>query len=339
MSLVEEENKMNQAFESIPVIDLTDVRSSDEAVLRRIAQNIKNACMESGFFYVKNHGIQDATLRGVVKAMEEFFALPLELKLAIENVKNPSFKGYSPLYSGHNDPNNKGDFQEGFEFGWEPLQGHDSTATIPAVSEDEEYSKHDLSANAWPVELPQFRVAALKYYHAALELGKLLFPLFALALGLPKGFFEDKTRHSAALMRLLYYPPQAGPTDEVVMGIGQHTDWECFTILWQQPGIQALQVLNSEGQWIDAPAIEGTLVINLGDQFARWTNDIFKSTVHRAANRSRVQRYAIPLFFGTDYNVRLEPIPGCVSPERPCKYEVVTAGEYVRARLKATYGH
>jgi len=73
-------------------------------------------------------------------------------------------------------------------------------------------------------------------------------------------------------MKLLHYPPQTGLVDDRVIGIGAHTDWECFTILWQEPGIQALQVLNTEKQWIDAPPIPGTLVINLGDQFARWTS-------------------------------------------------------------------
>lgn len=33
---------------------------------------------------------------------------------------------------------------------------------------------------------------------------------------------------------------------------------------------------------------------------------VFKSTVHRAINRSGVRRYSIPLFFGTDYDVKLE---------------------------------
>ena len=85
-------------------------------------------------------------------------------------------------------------------------------------------------------------------------------------------------------------------------------------------------------------------------------DDVFKSTMHRAVNRSGVERYSIPLFFGTDYDVKLEvrspppllrsyaeklaqTLPSCVSPERPAKYEVVTAGEYVKSRLQATYGH
>ncbi|KAH9013037.1 hypothetical protein EDB85DRAFT_1899949 [Lactarius pseudohatsudake] len=93
----------------------------------------------------------------------------------------------------------------------------------------------------------------------------------------------------------------------------------------------------TSGEWIDATPTPGTLVINLGDQFARWTNDIFKSTVHRAANRSGERRYSIPLFFGTDYDVLLEPIAGCVSDERPPRYEVTTAGDYVKMRLQATY--
>ncbi|KAG8957093.1 hypothetical protein FRC03_010555 [Tulasnella sp. 419] len=54
-------------------------------------------------------------------------------------------------------------------------------------------------------------------------------------------------------------------------------------------------------------------------------------------NLTGARRYSIPLFFGTDYDVKLEPIPSCISADRPAKYEVVTAGEYVKSRLEATY--
>jgi isopenicillin N synthase-like dioxygenase len=101
------------------------------------------------------------------------------------------------------------------------------------------------------------------------------------------------------------------------------TSSQCFTILWQDPSVQALQVLNANGKWIDAIPIPGTVVLkfvllhlhlrycshndcSIGDQLARWTNDVFKSTMHRAVNRSGLERYSIPLFFGTDYDVKLE---------------------------------
>ncbi|KAJ7046426.1 hypothetical protein C8F04DRAFT_1064213 [Mycena alexandri] len=321
-------------FKAIPIIDLSDISSSDSTARRRLVDEVKHACMEVGFFYVKNHGIPQEVFQRTLAAMRQFFDLPLDAKLEVENTKTPNFKGYSPVLSGNNDPNGAGDLQEGFEFGFEAPIDRDS-AVETSIANDGIMG----GANIWPTRLPEFRAAALEYYHHALNLGRLLFPLFALALDLPEDFFADKTKHSAALMRLLHYPPQFREVDDRVIGIGAHTDWECFTILWQQPGIQALQVLNSSKEWIDAPATEGTLVINLGDELARWTNDVFTSTVHRAINRSGVRRYSIPLFFGTDYDVRLEPITSCVSADRPAKYEVITAGEYIKGRLQATYGH
>jgi isopenicillin N synthase-like dioxygenase len=320
------------SFQHIPIVDLKHLLSSEPDVRRKLADQIRDACLNVGFLYVKNHGIHEELTQDALQASKQFFSLPLETKMELDNRTTPNFKGYSALLSGNNDPENSGDLQEGFEFGREEL--------------DPKHNAHIgvndgvmAGANVWPSDLPGFRLAVLKYYHAAVNLGKLLFPLFALALYLPEDFFDDKTGNSAAMMRVLHYPPQTGPVDGRVIGIGAHTDWECFTILWQEPGIQALQVLNADKQWINAPPIPGALVINLGDEFARWTNDIFKSTVHRAINRSGVRRYSIPLFFGTDYDVELQPIPSCVSPERPAKYEVITSGEYVKSKLKATYGH
>jgi len=245
------------------------------------------------------------------------------------------FKGYSPPLDANIDPtnNNKGDFHEGFEIGWEELERK-------AIDEKRTNDGAMAGANVWPSDdCPGFRHACLEYYHAAMGVGRALLPLFALALELPETYFADMTKNSAAIMRTLHYPLQDGhpDVDDETPGIGAHTDFECFTILWQQPDIQVLQVMNSEKRWINAPPITDTLVINIGDQLALWTNDMFKSTVHRAMNKSGKERHSIGLFFGTDYHVNIEPIPSCVSADRPAKYSPITAGDYVNKRLKDAY--
>ncbi|KAJ7681526.1 Clavaminate synthase-like protein [Mycena rosella] len=317
--------RTESSFEQIPVIDLNDAASRDPATRRALADQIRDACVNVGFFYVKNHPVPEDAIAGAINAAGEFFALPTPAKLALDIHKSTSFKGYTALLGENTDPEGRGDLHEGFDIGWEqPAAGPMS------------------GANVWPPDaaLPGFRARVLAYYHAAVELGQSLFPLFALALDLPETFFDDKTTTPAAIMRLLHYPPQQPAVDDDgrVIGIGAHTDYECFTILWQDAA-GGLQVQNADGKWIDAVPIPGTFVINLGDQFARWTNDVFKSTVHRVTNRSGRERYSMPLFFGTDYDVPLEPLPSCVSPDRPARYEVVMAGEYVKRRLEETYAH
>ncbi|KAI5989115.1 Clavaminate synthase-like protein [Pisolithus albus] len=288
--------------------DLSNATSKDPALRRALAADIRNACVTVGFFYVKNHGIPEEVINKAVGAAERFFSIPIEAKMKLDIHASPNFKGYTALLGENVNLNNKGDLHEAFDVGWE--------------SERTVYSSDGAMVGSNDV---------LTYYDAAVRLGLSLFPLFALALDLPEDFFADKVTKQAAIVRLLHYPPQPRTTN------GGSRGYECFTVLWQQEDTPALQVMNTDGKWIDAIPIPGTLVLNLGDQLARWTNDVFKSTVHRAVNRTGKGRYSIPLFFGVDYNVILEPLPGCVTPDNPAKYEVVTAGEYVKSRLEATY--
>jgi isopenicillin N synthase-like dioxygenase len=163
-------------------------------------------------------------------------------------------------------------------------------------------------------------------------LARRMFAAFALALNLPEDYFSGLASEPMALIRLLHYPTQPGPFNEETIGTGAHTDHECFTILCQD-GIQALQVRNRRGDWIDAPPIRGTFVINIGDLMARWTNGIFASTFHRVSNLSGHARYSLPCFVGANADARIEALPSCVSSERPAKWPPVLAGEYVSSAI------
>jgi isopenicillin N synthase-like dioxygenase len=108
-------------------------------------------------------------------------------------------------------------------------------------------------------------------------------------------------------------------------------DWELFTILGKDD-VPALQVLNSQNQWIQAVPIPGTFVINVADSLMRWTNDVFLSTVHRAINISGRERFSIPLFWGADYDRNIVTLESCVLEKRPAKYEEINVQEYIRWR-------
>ncbi|KAF8529314.1 Clavaminate synthase-like protein [Hysterangium stoloniferum] len=316
-------------FSEIPIIDLQHARNPDFALRRKIADDIRQACLTVGFFYIKNHGVPEELAIAAVENAKPFWALPEPDKLQYDIHNTPNFKGYTAFLAENVNPENRGDLHEGYEFGWEEEDGEGTVTERPDGSM--------AGNNIWPAGFPDFRKASLTFFHAVVRLGQALFPLFALALDLTENFFDDKVRAYCSLLKLLI-GAYLGEFDDRVIGIGAHTDYECFTILWQDDN-QALQVLNTESKWVDAVPIRGTFVVNLGDQFARWTNDVFKSTVHRAVNRTGVRRYSMPLFFGTDYNVTLEALPSCVSEERPAKYAPVNAGDYVQSRLAATYAH
>lgn len=185
--------------------------------------------------------------------------------------------------------------------------------------------------NAWP-QYPGFREILSEYYGSLLTLSRQLIRLFAEVLNLPPAYFDPLVTRPGAMARLIHYPPQS-PTDPTALGIGAHTDIECFTIL--SPGtIPALQILNpADGEWILAPPIAGTFVVNIGDMLARWTNDRFVSTVHRVWNVTGRERYSIPFFFGVNYDAVVQTLEACLERGEKEKYEPVVAGEYVYRRL------
>lgn len=311
-------------FNSVPLIDFAAMSSADALARARVAAEVRDACVNVGFFYVSNHGVPQDLIAAMFGEAPRLFGLPLERKM-VWHVKNSShFLGYVAMRDENANPLvGKGDLHEAFDF-------------VPDDTRfDGELLPGDFrrAGNLWPQELPGFKEVMTQYGIAMRLLARKLFAAFALALDLPEDHFATLSSAPMALIRLLHYPSVAGPFDETSLGTGAHTDHECFTILCQDERIQALQVRNHRGEWIDAPPIPGTFVVNIGDLMARWTNDIFASTYHRVANFSGRARYSLPCFIGANPNALIEALPSCVTPQRPAKYPPVLAGEYVSSNI------
>ena len=315
-------------FDRLPIIDLEPMFGSDPAAIAQLATLVRNACTQVGFFYLRNHRVPRPVIDAVFAAARSYFALDASDKQRNHVSLSRNNRGYAALLEENTDPAARGDLHESFDIALE--LGEDDP--------DVRAGKRLYGPNQWPAGLPQFRAALLAYYDAVRTLSGHLLHAFANALALDAGHFDGLFTKPLATLRVLHYPPQTGPIDEGQIGIGAHSDYECFTIL-AQDSVPALQVLNTAGQWVQAPPLDDCFVVNIGDQMARWTNDLFASTVHRVINRSGLERYSIPFFFGPDYDTVIQALPGCTGPDRPARYAPVTSGDYINGRFAATFAH
>jgi len=163
-----------------------------------------------------------------------------------------------------------------------------------------------------------------------------LMGLFAQALGMADHAFDGYMRDPTCTTRLLHYPPQPVSAAPGQIGCGAHTDWGALTLLAQDDA-GGLQVQRADGSWLDVAPIPGALVVNTGDMMPRWTNDRWRSTMHRVINKySGRDRWSIAYFFDLDPEARIAPLPCCIGPGNPSRYEPVTAGEHLIEMYRRT---
>ena len=171
-----------------------------------------------------------------------------------------------------------------------------------------------------------------------MEVGAKILRATAVSLDLPEDFFAQRYTKPIARTGLLYYPDQEPDRGDDQFGVAAHTDYGCLTVL-SQDSSGGLQVMNKEEQWVEAPPIADTFVINVGDLLARWTNDRFTSTSHRVINRSGHARYSISHFYDPTYEAIVDPRDAGLPAGVESKYEPVLAGEYVLGRFDSTMAY
>ena len=312
---------------TLPIIDVGGLLSNKLTDRQAVGARLHEACLDKGFFYIRNHGIPDDLVAAVFAEAERFFALPASEKAALDKAHSLANRGYEPLSGQALEPGAPPDLKEGFYIGAE-LDLQD-----PRVRA----GKFNLGPNQWPANQPAFRATMQNYFETMTALGERLMGGLALSLNLSEDHFKGFCTEPMATLRLLHYPPQPANAEPGQKGAGAHTDFGGLTLL-RQGEIAGLQVWDqTTGGWIHAEPIPGTYVVNLGDMIARWTNDQYRSTLHRVVNVSGRERYSIPFFYVGQGDHLVECIPTCLKPGEQPKYPPITVEAHLREMYRRTY--
>ncbi len=310
---------------ALPVISLAGMRSGDAAARAAIGAELEQACANSGFFYLVDHGVPPSLTTAVFRESRRFFELPIEQKLELNRAKSFCNRGYEPLRDQALESGTPPDVKEGFYIGVE----------VPESDPRVVAHTFGFGPNQWPA-LPGWRETMQTYAHTMSALGALLMRAVALSLRLPEDYFAQYCSDPVAVLRLLRYPPQAANPLPDEKGCGAHTDFGAVTFLLQDDA-GGLQVWDERDGWIYAPPIAGAYVVNLGDMMARWTNDRYRSTRHRVVNLSGRERYSIPFFYDGRADYVISCLPGCLEPGEQPKYPPITAGAHLEERIRESY--
>ena len=308
-------------FSRLPIIDIGGLVKG-AAERRSVADQIGLACRESGFFYIKGHGIDARLQKRLEELSRSFFAQSEDRKLDIRMERGGrAWRGYFPV--GGELTSGIPDIKEGLYFGAELNPDHPLVLAGTPMH----------GPNLFP-GIPLFREAVLEYMAAMTRLGHRLMEGIALSLGLDESyFFERYTSDPLILFRIFNYPSDSEAVSEQQRwGVGAHTDYGLLTIL-KQDQTGGLQVKSKTG-WVDAEPIPGSFVCNIGDMLDRMTGGLYRSTPHRVRSAKKA-RLSFPFFFDPNFSAEVRPILGkrSLEDDRDERWDLASVHEF-----SGTYG-
>ncbi|MDV7090182.1 isopenicillin N synthase family oxygenase [Rhodococcus sp. IEGM 248] len=319
----------------VPLIDISAFRDGSDEGRRRVADEVERACRDIGFLVITGHGVDPKQIESVYGTSKEFFALPLAQKSLVSRPDPSHIRGYSgmgteALAQLDEDEPAPPDLKEIFDVGPTDVPADDDYYTAGGAA---------FAPNVWPQQPDAMQEQLTGLFGTMTDAAHLLGRVFAAALGIESDYFRSRTDKHTSIMRVNFYPRQEEPALHRQMRGGAHTDYTAFTVLWQEDVPSGgLQVLNKAGNWVDVPYVPGSLVVNIGDSLARWTNDRWVSTYHRVVNpapkdAATTDRVSIVFFFQPNYDAVIECIPTCQSELNPARYAPIRNGDYLAEKF------
>jgi len=303
---------------TVPIVSLRAVRLRNENQKAALAEALGEICKNIGFFYVEDHGVSENLLTLAEKTVRNFFALSEEEKLKIHISKSPYHRGYVPSGEEHAYGSEIKDIKEAFDMALE----------LSPADEDVIAGKFFNGPNSFPEALPQFKPTMLWLYREWQAVCEDISELFAIALGLPNGFFIGHSQKPLAQLRAAKYPQQPKRETNGAIGCGAHTDYGIVSIIWQID-VAGLEIKDMDGNWFAAPRIPGTFICPIGDALGIWTNGQWRPTPHRVVNMTEQERHSLSFFYDQDNDCLIQPLPQFVDEAHPACYQPITMEAHV----------
>ncbi|KAI1636753.1 oxoglutarate/iron-dependent oxygenase [Biscogniauxia mediterranea] len=303
---------------TIPEISLKDFSSRVDEIAGQVCDAAENV----GFFAIVDHGITPKDMETMFAISESFFRLPDEVKATVP---------WSPR-----------------NVGWEKMG---QVRPTTGVADMKESYQLQLSANMtgrWLADehLPGFRDSCLAFMRRLQAISEMLMVCIARGLGFEDDFFvkvhDPSHPDGMSVMRLIrYFPtPQPEEADENAnyQRSGAHTDWGVLSLLLQRAGQGGLEICPGGGTgWtpVDfSAAAPDAIVCNIGDMLQSWSDDRFRSTLHRVKTPCEPGDYYGERFSLAFFN---QPIADTVVRGPRGKYAPITGGEFIKRALAAHY--
>jgi isopenicillin N synthase-like dioxygenase len=296
---------------SLPILDLSQLDAGPHAA-SAFRDALRAATHDVGFFYLTGTGISPELEVRLHRAARDFFALPDADKLAIENIRSPHFRGYTRV--GGERTQGRVDWREQIDIGPERAAVTDPDA--PAYA-------RLIGPNLWPEAQPELRDVVSEWHDHLSGVARKLLRAWALTLGAPETYFDQHFGEPSTLIKIVRYPGKDDPTPPPprprhaartrgaepsaawAQGVGAHKDSGVLTLLWVEPGKGGLQV-QRDGEWVDAPAVPGAFVVNIGELLEYATRGYLIATNHRVVSpRYPDDRISVPFFFNPALDARL----------------------------------
>ena len=279
----------------IPVINIAPWFDAEPGKSRKLCEQINQVCHEVGFFYVVNHGIDNAVSDAYLQMMKAFFDLPQSTKEAIDKQYSPQFRGWESL--GSELTNNEVDYREQVDIGVDHA----------VIVDPDPYYLALLGPNQWPPEsaLPGFRRTVNDYFVRLSEVARQLLGVMSLSLGLDQSHIEQVFgRNPSPYLKLIRYPDRA----DGGQGVGVHKDSGFLTLLLQDHN-SGLEAQGNDNVWYPVDPVPGSLVVNTGELLQLVTHNYFIATPHRVVNQNTAERFSSAFFYSPDLGTALDPLP------------------------------